>query len=233
LEKLDNIEADVPFILPIINGKRPHVAICLASLDLVHFKFTEQSWAPLVYNSQPDFDKSINIMRGTMSVGQKRDHMVTRMLQDKNVSHIFMLDNDIIYEGINGDLNGAIRYMMWLNLPICGGLMRVRGLGFPYMVYNYIKKDDAFKPVPDKDLKDRGKIVEVDGIGMGCTLIKREVFEAIEKPYFLQDKWTEDFYFEWKAREAGFKTYAVCDIQCSHINWMKIKCNGTIANVDD
>jgi hypothetical protein len=61
--------------------------------------------------------------------------------------------------------------------------------------------------------------------GLGCTLIKREVFEVLEAPYFRSDKglllnvWPEikwvdmseqnygghDIYFGMKAREKGFK----------------------------
>lgn len=57
--------------------------------------------------------------------------------------------------------------------------------------------------------------------GMGCTLVKKEVFDKLEKPYFRTDKvlrlndWTwqdrinkyggQDIWFCCKAREAGFK----------------------------
>jgi hypothetical protein len=61
--------------------------------------------------------------------------------------------------------------------------------------------------------------------GLGCTLISRKVFEALEEPYFRSDKalllnaWPEikwinageqaygghDIYFGMKAREKGFK----------------------------
>ena len=235
MERLTDLEAEPLTVenakLP-LTSKKPKVAICTASLDTVTWKFMERSWEPLSFRAQPDFDKSMSIIRGSMSVGQKRDQMVDSILKDKDVTHIFMLDNDVLYEDNGGDFNIALRFMMALNLPVCGGLLRVRGNGYPYMVYRFLPDKDGWKPLEDKELKDRRKIVPVDGLGMGCTLIKREVFEAITKPYFLQDKWTEDFYFLQKAKAAGYQTYAVCDIRCSHINLMKIKCDGTIVHLD-
>ena len=75
-----------------------------------------------------------------------------------------------------------------------------------------------------------GEFFEVDGISMGCTLIKTEVFEKIEKPWFKTvddasaywdgipkaEMWTEDLYFLDKIRKAGFKAYADASILCEH-----------------
>lgn len=64
-----------------------------------------------------------------------------------------------------------------------------------------------------KDIK--GDVIEIDGIGTGCLLIHRKVFERMEKPYFefLFDekgmtKLSEDLNFCKKAQEAGFKIWA-------------------------
>ena len=58
-------------------------------------------------------------------------------------------------------------------------------------------------------------VVAVKGIGMGIVLIKRKVFERLDKPYFLfthdpnktPPDLSEDFYFCNKARQAGFTVY--------------------------
>lgn len=81
--------------------------------------------------------------------------------------------------------------------------------------------------------KDTGEIL---WCGLGCTLIKREVFDALPKPYFRSDKalllndwptvrWIDsgnqayggqDIYFCIKAREAGF---AITQLpgECDHL----------------
>lgn len=77
---------------------------------------------------------------------------------------------------------------------------------------------------------------EILWCGLGCTLIKREVFEKLEKPYFKSDKqlllnfWPEirwidaprnayggqDIYFCIKAREKGF-TIKQVEGECKHL----------------
>jgi predicted SAM-dependent methyltransferase len=75
-----------------------------------------------------------------------------------------------------------------------------------------------------------GEFFEVDGISMGCTLIRTEVFQHLEKPWFKTvdsidkyydgapgaEMWTEDLYFCHKVREAGFKVYADGGVLCEH-----------------
>ena len=46
--------------------------------------------------------------------------------------------------------------------------------------------------------------VEADAIGFGCVLIKAEVLQKLDPPYFMsQFNAGEDFFFCWKARRAG------------------------------
>ena len=61
-------------------------------------------------------------------------------------------------------------------------------------------------------------------IGAAGVLIKREVFEAIEPPYFSFGEKTpsgetvgEDVYFCVKAREAGFKVWCRTDLPYAHL----------------
>ncbi len=65
----------------------------------------------------------------------------------------------------------------------------------------------------------REHLIECDGIGAGCLLIHRRVFEAMEKPYFRCNPGTfigEDFYFSRKAQEKGFKIFVDPGILCGH-----------------
>ncbi len=78
-----------------------------------------------------------------------------------------------------------------------------------------------------------GEFFEIDGCGMGCTLIRTEVFKDIEKPYFKTikdsnafldginkaEEWTEDLYFLDKVRKVDkWKIYADSSVIAEHWN---------------
>jgi len=63
-------------------------------------------------------------------------------------------------------------------------------------------------------------LVEMEGLGFGCILMKRNIFEKFRKPYFRltfdEERGVthgEDFYFCARARELGYKIW--CDIDLS------------------
>lgn len=77
--------------------------------------------------------------------------------------------------------------------------------------------------IPYSLLENRG-IVEIAACGMGCALIKSEVFRKMEYPHFLykealdhKNTVSEDVYFCLKARSIGFKVWADTSIKCDHI----------------
>lgn len=71
-------------------------------------------------------------------------------------------------------------------------------------------------------------ISEIAACGMGCCLIKGEVFRKMEYPHFYyksaldhKDTVSEDVYFCLKARAAGFTVWADPSIKCDHIGQTK------------
>ncbi len=68
-----------------------------------------------------------------------------------------------------------------------------------------------------------GKTFEVPGfISTGCMLVKMEVFDKLEYPWFKSldypDKMTEDVYFCWKLMQAGYKILGHGGVICGHYN---------------
>lgn len=82
------------------------------------------------------------------------------------------------------------------------------------------------------DYRRKG-LVNVDAIGLGCCLVKREVIDALERPLF---RWTkgyeehpwdlrhdgetpgvsEDFFFCHKVQDAGYEIYVDTTVECMH-----------------
>lgn len=68
---------------------------------------------------------------------------------------------------------------------------------------------------------ERGKdLLQIDGCGMHFVLVKREVVERIEKPWFACTTRGagEDFYFCRKVAEAGFDLWCDLTVYTGHIN---------------
>jgi hypothetical protein len=144
-------------------------------------------------------------------VGVARNHIVRQAL-DGGASHVFFVDDDVL---IPPD---ALLRLLAHKRPIVSGLYYAKTATPQPLVMN-----DAFCGV-DTDWTE-GDLVECASHGMGCTLIAREVFEAIEAPWYQTTNvtegatkvhQTEDAYFCRKAREAGYQPAVDTGLFCPH-----------------
>lgn len=101
----------------------------------------------------------------------------------------------------------------------------------PKVPVAFTVKDGEYTPI---DLKNKKGLIEVDAIGMGCSLIDISVFDDIEGPWFkfIFDHHTsngvsEDFYFCSKAREK-YKIFVDPKVKCAHIGLFKYYSNRNI-----
>jgi len=156
-------------------------------------------------------------IRGTNAVSA-RNSCVYEMLQG-DYTHLLFFDSDMAFP------ENTLQKLLDHDKDIVGGF--------------YVRKREEFAPTVFKlGERPEGKFVtewindfkEVEAIGTGCLLIKREVFENIECPWF-EYKWngspdgkmiTEDLVFCEKAKEAGYKIYCDGTIKCGHVNSMVI-----------
>jgi hypothetical protein len=62
-----------------------------------------------------------------------------------------------------------------------------------------------------------GQVVDTAGVGLGCTLIRREVLGAI--PFRVKDEYiANDWYFAVDVNEKGFTQAHDCGVVCGHID---------------
>ena len=150
--------------------------------------------------------------RGTNAV-TARNHCVHEMLK-KDYTHLFFMDSDMVFP------DGTLKRLLSHDVDIVGGFyVRKRNGFFPNAFLLGERPRNKYVTEWVTDFK------EVEGIGTGCLLIKRAVFESIKCPWF-EYKWngeptgkmiTEDLIFCDKAKNAGFKIYCDGKIRCGHV----------------
>ena len=130
------------------------------------------------------------------------------------VSHIFFLDDDVLVS------RDTLIQLLSHNRPIVSGL---------YYAKSHTPQPLLFKAPYQGPATEwpAGELVECYAHGMGCTLITREVFEAVEPPWFKTEEGrleghefishTEDVYFLERAAQAGFSPCV--DTSCLAIHY--------------
>lgn len=118
-----------------------------------------------------------------------------------NADYALWLDSDMLFPSTT-----AMRLMGHNKDIVCGNYMK---RSYPLKTVAYEERGDWESWVP---LEPQEELQEVDGIGMGCMMMKTEILKKIEPPFFefeyYDDDWHgEDFYFQKKLKSAGYKLW--------------------------
>ncbi|MCG3770263.1 MAG: D-inositol-3-phosphate glycosyltransferase [Nitrosomonadaceae bacterium] len=156
-----------------------------------------------------------------------------------HIDYLFWLDDDIVAPPT------CIQTLMEKNVPIASGLYFMRKE--PHLPVAYYTSGDP-------DLKNKfwnidsyldNTTVEVDAVGQGCVLIKREVYNAMKRPYYAwwpvdrtpeqiitllegsmqqpavlsidDNTLGEDLYFFTRCRQLGYKIMLDTSVKCGHV----------------
>ena len=161
---------------------------------------------------QNKFDVQIYIQASTI-IDKARNDLVEMALRDK-CDYIMFIDSDTLIP------SNAINELLKMDVDIASGLYF--GKGKPYLPVARIKEDNRHFYLEDFEF---GQIMEVEGVGMGCCLIKTKVFKDMKFPYFklewrttegIKYQIAEDLYFCEVAKENGFKIHLNTGILCEH-----------------
>ena len=171
----------------------------------------------------------VNINIGAMKhycVDLCRNTLAREFLKSQ-CTHIFWLDSDVLMP------DDTILRLLSYNLPVVGGVIfdkkrRLADGNNPTGPAAWIKTDTPGKYVT-LSLDNPPGLYEVDWSCMGAILCKREVFEKMEPPWFVYEherEWkdreaqvggSEDRYFFYKARAAGFPGVLDLSLRGVHI----------------
>ena len=155
-------------------------------------------------------------------IAEARNEIVQFAL-DQGANYIYWLDDDVIAPG-----DAFLKMFMQQKDIINGVYWSKSNPPMPLMFRNHLEG-----PYLDWHV---GDLLEVDAAGNGLTLVKTDVYrkisETIGGPWYSTDYTsfpgatksgpnnTEDLYFYWKARKAGYKVWVDTSIQAFHYDKM-------------
>lgn len=141
-------------------------------------------------------------------------------LKDPKVTHLYFIDFDVVPPP------DSLQKLLGHDLPIVAGI-------YPMMANEKVwsfKVDDKWRPYGDPLCTG---LMKASCVGGSTLLVKREVFEKIERPWFkivykpIDENGKcydlgEDEYFSMKAIEAGYDIMVDPTIICKHFNYGEI-----------
>jgi ubiquinone/menaquinone biosynthesis C-methylase UbiE len=164
------------------------------------------------FYQQEKYDVQIYLQNSTI-VDKARNELVRMAIKD-NCDYVFFIDSDTIIP------SGALEDLLAMDKDIASGLYFSKGK--PYLPVARIKEGDKHGFLEDFEFNE---IMEVQGVGMGCCLIKTSIFKEMEFPYFklewrqkdgIHYQIAEDLYFCDEAVKLGHKVFLNTGVVCDH-----------------
>jgi hypothetical protein len=132
-----------------------------------------------------------------------------------NYDRLFFVDSDIVLP------KDALIRLSEHDVDIVSGVYNKKLAGFreyEFYIKNEKKRYVAQTLIPNVSLLD------VDGVGLGCCLIKTDIFKKIPYPYFLntllsetERPLSEDLYFCRKSKLHGYSLKLDTRVVCGHL----------------
>ena len=204
--------------------QRVSIALCIPTMGPPTWSLFDSFglWQSYHYSVHPEIPVTVIRPPRPLPVDVARSFLAAQVL-DGDYDYLWFTDQDAAYTHDTLD-----RLLAW-DMPIVGALCFVRAPTWcmPMVmqgqkepgsddyhvpvdeIYNYLREHadvetnepQVINPVPPDSL------FECDFTGCHCLLIKREVLEAMEPPWFQGLPGREDKYFCLKAKAAGFPVY--------------------------
>ena len=181
------------------SSKKGKLAVCIPTRDLLHAQHA-LSLAELVkFNTMNDIDTHVFMDASTILLTQRE--RLASMALDLGAEHILWLDSDVVFPATT-----AVRLLAHNESVVAANYVRRQK---PYKGVAYKKIGDWEHPVPFEVQDD---LVDIAGVGMGCVLMKTEIFKELSKPWFEfgwnaehNDFLGEDMILFRKVAAAGYK----------------------------
>lgn len=184
--------------------KNARVAICVPVRDYVTAAFSFSLAMLLKKCGETDRKTTLHMVMGS-EIASQRQQLATEALSTE-CTHILWLDSDMRFPNIT--LEALISHDK--DIVACNYSTRVE----PHMPVAFTSKQDM-----GERLGAGVGLNKVAAVGMGCMLVKRNVFESMSLPYFGVE-WNQDYtsligedlYFANKADLAGYDIWIDSDL---------------------
>jgi hypothetical protein len=158
------------------------------------------------------------------------NQIVRDFLAIPDATHLFLTELDMVLP------DDTIPTLVRLGKPIASGLYFLRGGNGQPCLYVKTPMTPALNPYPHTPVslfptEAPFKLGRTGGCpGLGCVLIERRVFAAIEEPWFdLKERnprtlegYGSDMYFFTKVRDAGFEVWVEPAVRCGHMDYVEV-----------
>ena len=182
-------------------SKPTKLAILVPTRDTLHSHFAYCLTQLVKTTSEVGVDVYVYFNSSTILLNQ-REKLIEEAKKIKS-DYVLWLDSDMVFPS-----STALR-LLEHNEDIVGCNYMKRSLPLKTVAYTDISDWDTWVPLSPKD-----ELVEVEGVGMGCLLMKTKAFDSLKKPYFefiykeeTQDWSGEDFNLLKKLRKKKYKIF--------------------------
>lgn len=181
------------------HGTPTSVAILVPTKDTVYSHFTYSLCNLIKTTTQMGIETHLFFDSSTILINQ-REHLIEQAI-DVNAEWVLWLDSDMMFPPTT-----LLRLLAHnQNIVACNYMKRA----FPFKTVAYTDTTDWETWIP---LKPMDELVTAEATGMGCTLMKTDIFKSLEKPYFeytyqtkTKDWGGEDFTLFKKLNNLGYE----------------------------
>ena len=183
------------------SGKPIKLSILVPTRDMVHSQFAFSLTQLVKTTSEAGIDTYVFFDSSTILLNQ-REKLIEQAKEIKS-DYVLWLDSDMVFPSTT-----ALRLLNHKK-DIVGCNYMKRSLPLKTVAYTDVTDWDTWVP-----LTPQNELVKVEGVGMGCLLMKTSIFKKLEKPYFefvykekTKDWYGEDFNLLEKLRNQKYEVF--------------------------
>jgi hypothetical protein len=185
------------------------LGICIPAHDTLHTTFAIALANLTSKLARDNIDYQLHVVCGSV-VAESRTRLANEALEH-GATHLLWLDSDIHFPA------NVVNKFLQHNRDIIAANYSTRY--HPYRSVAFVDPDNT-----EQRLETRFGLHKIWAVGMGCMMVKRQVFEELPKPWFshaynkdLDTFSGEDIYFCNQANEHGFDIWVDAEIQLAHL----------------